>query len=225
MPASAVLRARQGWAQTLERLIRVIHAPQFPDVGADMLVTRESDWQRGARTARTPAFGVAVITYLVAAWVVSAATSPRSTEGPTPGGTGITPPTGLTTVPGSSSGSGLTDASDGPASADVRVDPQYFANLQKVLGDLDGQASQDRPRDQHYGFGGQSLGPAPGPAEPVDGQPPDAPAPDTAPDPQSSSPTTALPNRQQPPPSDAPAPATAPGPPTAGSPDGQPPVH
>ncbi|MEZ0054091.1 hypothetical protein ABIA30_005131 [Mycobacterium sp. MAA66] len=230
--ASTVLFVRQDLAQPLARLIRVIQAPRIPDVGADMLVTcHESVWQRGARMARTPAFGLAVITYLAAAGVVSAAISPLLAEGPAAGGAGPAPPMGLNIVPVSSSGSGLTGASGGPASADVRVDPHYLANLQKVFGDLGGPVVAPRPRDQHYGFGDEPRGPAPGPVEsvsvdapPPDAPPPDAPARDTAPDAQPGlAPTTALPSGQQsagPPPSSAPASATVPDPPASGDPNG-----
>ncbi|MGB8407433.1 MAG: hypothetical protein WCE30_25560, partial [Mycobacterium sp.] len=80
----------------------------------------------------------------------------------------------------------------------MRIDPRYFANLQKVLGNLDGQADHDRVSDQQHGFGQQSPGPSGGSAAPVDAQSPDAPPPATAADLQPSPPTTALPSGQQP---------------------------
>ncbi|WP_155926240.1 hypothetical protein [Mycolicibacterium sp. CBMA 234] len=226
-PASRALRARQAFAKTPERLIRLVQPPLFPDVGDDMLIKREPVAHLAARAARTPVLGLALITYLVAAWIVTAVTFPRSVEGPTAVGTGITDETILPIAPGIPPGSGLIHAADSVRPDDVRVDPRYFANLQTVLGNLDGQADHDRPIDQHHGFGQRLPGPAAGSAAPVDGQSPEAPAPATAADLQSGPPVTALPSGQQPDGASSPDPspsAAAPLPPPAGSPDAQQPA-
>lgn len=198
VPASAALRARRAFAKTPERLICLVQAPLFSDVGDDMLVKREPVGHLAARAARTPVLGLAVITYLVAAWIVNAVTLAGPVEGPTTVGTGFSHEAVPIVVPGIPPGSGLIHTADGTGPADVHVDPRYFANLQTVLGNLDGQADHDRPSDQHHGFGQQLPGPAAGSAVPVDGQSPDASAPASAADLQQSPLMTGLPSAQQP---------------------------
>jgi hypothetical protein len=133
------LGARRALTKMRQWLVRVNQAPRIPEV-ADMLVIRESVWQRGARMARSPAFGVAAVAYLVCAWVVvGAATSPPPADGSTAHNAGINPRTAPTAVSGSTSSSRRTEEPDGDA-PEVRIDPQFFAALEKTLSDLDKQA-------------------------------------------------------------------------------------
>jgi hypothetical protein len=133
-------------------------APRIPEV-ADMLVIGESVWQRGARMARSPAFGVAGVVYLVSAWVVvGAATSAPPADGSMAHNAGINPRTApttvpgraSTTVPGSAPSSWRTKEPDGVV-AGVHIDPQFFAALEKTLSDLDKQTDHDQLKYRQQG--------------------------------------------------------------------------
>lgn len=136
------LGARGALTKMRQWLVRVNQAPQVPEV-ADMLVIRESVWQRGARTARSPAFGVAAVEYLVCALVVvGAATYQPHADGSTAHIVGINPRTAPTAVSGTTSSSRRVEEPDGDA-PQVHIDPQSFASLEKTLSDLDKQAHDD----------------------------------------------------------------------------------
>jgi hypothetical protein len=125
-------------------------APRIPEV-ADMLVIGESVWQRGARMARSPAFGVAGVVYLVSAWVmVGAATSAPPADGSMAHNAGINPRTASTTVSGRTPSSWRTEEPDGVA-AGVHIDPQFFTALEKTLSDLDKQADHDQLKYRQQG--------------------------------------------------------------------------
>lgn len=155
------LGARRALIKMRQWLVRV--NPQIPEV-ADMLVIRESVWQRGARAARSPAFGVAAVEYLICALVVVGAAHPPPADGSTPppadGSTahivGINPRTAPTAVSGSTSVSGRASSSrraeepDGDAPK-VHIDPQSFAALEKALSELDKQAHHDQLKYRKQG--------------------------------------------------------------------------
>src|SRR3984957_8757961 len=196
-------------------------APRIPEV-ADMLATGESVWQRGARMARSPAFGVAGVVYLVSAWVVvGAATSPPPADGSTAHNAGINPRTASTTVSGTRPSSSRTEEPDRVA-AGVHIDPQFFAALEKTFSDLDNEADHDQLKYRQQG-GGEATPPA---------DQSDAPGSDTS-VPEASAvappgPAVANPNGQTPdaPASDASVPeasAVAPPGPAVANPKGQPP--
>jgi hypothetical protein len=138
-----VLGARRASTRMRQWLVRMNQAPRIPEV-ADLLVTQELVWQRGARMVRSPAFGVAAAAYLVYAWVVfGAPTSPPTADGSTAHNADIDPRTALTTVSGSEPSLGHTELPDGFA-PEGHIDPQFFAALQKTLGDLDQQGGHDQ---------------------------------------------------------------------------------
>ena len=126
-----------------QRLVRMNQAPRIPE-GADLLVTRESVWQRGARMVRSPAFGVAAAAYLVCAWVLfGAPTSPHTADGSPAHNADIDPRTARATVSGSKPSLGRTEAPNGLA-PEGHIDPQFFAALQKTLSDLDQQGGHEQ---------------------------------------------------------------------------------
>jgi hypothetical protein len=144
------LDARRALIKVRRWLVRVNQPPRLPEV-ADMLVIRESVWQRGAYMARTPAFGVAAVSYLVCAWVVvGAATSPPPADGSTAHNAGINPRTARTAVSGSTLSSRRTEERDGVA-PEVHIDPQFFAALEKTLSDLDKQTDHDQLKYRQQG--------------------------------------------------------------------------
>jgi hypothetical protein len=144
------LGARRALTKMRQWLVRVNQAPQIPEV-ADMLVVRESVWQRGARTARSPAFAVAAVEYLICALVVvGAATYPPPADGSTAHIVGINPRTAPTAVSGSTSSSRRAEEPDGDAPK-VHIDPQSFAALEKTLSDLDKQAHHDQLKYRQQG--------------------------------------------------------------------------
>jgi hypothetical protein len=137
------LGARRTSTKMRQRLVRMNQAPRIPEV-ADLLVTRELVWQRGARMVRSPAFGVAAAAYLVCAWLVfGAPTSPPTADGSPAHNADIDPRTARTTVSGSKPSLGHTEAPNGLA-PEGHIDPQFFAALQKTLGDLDQQGGHDQ---------------------------------------------------------------------------------
>jgi hypothetical protein len=122
---------------------RMKQAPRIPEV-ADLLVTRESVWQRGARMVRSPAFGVAAAAYLVCAWAVfGAPTSPPTADGSTAHDADINPRTARTADSGRTPSLGHPEAPNGLA-PEAHIDPQFFTALQKTLGDLDQQGGHDQ---------------------------------------------------------------------------------
>lgn len=227
--ALATRRAVEGMRQ---RVIRTIHASRIPELVVSMLADSAPPRQWGVRTARTPAFSVGVITCLVSAGVAGAAAPASPTDGPGPRGIGITRPAAFATVSGSSLGSRLTSGqqpltgaaplgdvhSENPEdpgpdrpldSRGVTDDPQ----LEQALIELDKQADLDQLMWQQRGLEQPPALPAAGPPAALpDGQAPAAPAPATAPAPQSGPPTV-TPSDEKPagaPAPDAPAPATTP---------------
>ena len=154
--AATALGAGQASTKIRQWLVRE-QEPRIPEV-ADMLVTGESVWQRGARMARSPAFCVAGVVYLVSAWVVvGAATSAPPADGSMAHNAGINPRTASTTVPRSTPSSWRTEEPDGVAAgvhgvaAGVHIDPQFFAALEKTLSDLDKQADHDQLKYRQQG--------------------------------------------------------------------------
>jgi hypothetical protein len=143
------LGARRALTKMRQWLVRVNQAPQIPEV-ADMLVIRESVWQRGARAARSPAFGVAAVEYLICALVVVGAAHPPPADGSTAHIVGINPRTAPTAVSGSTSSSRRAEEPDGDAPK-VHIDPQSFAALEKTLSDLDKQAHHDQLKYRQQG--------------------------------------------------------------------------
>jgi hypothetical protein len=144
------LGARRALTKMRQFLVRVNQAPQIPEV-ADMLVIRESVWQRGARTARSPAFSVAAVEYLICALVVvGAAAYPPPADGSTAHIVGINQRTAPTAVSGSTSSSRRAEEPDGDA-PNVHIDPQSFAALEKTLSDLDKQAHNDHVKYRQQG--------------------------------------------------------------------------
>jgi len=133
-----------------QRLVRMNQAPRIPE-GADLLVTRESVWQRGARMVRSPAFGVAAAAYLICAWVLfGAPTSPHTADGSPAHNADIDPRTARATVSGSKPSLGHTEAPNGLA-PEGHIDPQFFGALQKTLSDLDQQGGHDQPQYPQQG--------------------------------------------------------------------------
>jgi hypothetical protein len=155
------LGARRALLKMRQWLVRVNQAPQIPEF-ADMLVIRESVWQRGARTARSPVFGVAAVEYLICALVVvgaaaypshadgSAAKYPPPAEGSTAHIVGINTRTAPIVVSGSTSSSRRAEEPDGDAPK-VHIDPQSFAALEKALSDLDKPAHHDQLKYRQQG--------------------------------------------------------------------------
>ena len=152
--AATALGAHRASTKIRQWLVRE-QAPRIPEI-ADMLVIHESPWQRGARMARSPAFGVAGVAYLVSAWVVvGAATSPPPADGSTAHNAGINPRTASTAVSGTRPHGGvrrswLTEEPDGVA-AGVHIDPQFFAALEETLSGLDKQADHDQLKYRQHG--------------------------------------------------------------------------
>jgi hypothetical protein len=131
-------------------LVRVNQAPQIPEV-TGMLFIRESVWQRGARTARSPAFGVAAVEYLICALVVvGAAAYPPPADGSTAHIVDVSPRPVSTAFSGSTSSSRRAEEPDGDAPK-VHIDPQSFAALEKTLSDLDKQAHHDHVKYRQQG--------------------------------------------------------------------------
>lgn len=136
VPRDALIsRARHVVAASRERLTRESRAPRIPELGTDLFVSREPRWQWCLRGARTPAFGIAVIAYLIGAWIVVGATSPPPTKGSTTGDTDIIPRTALVAVPDSPSGSGGTAGTNG-LTPNVDIDAKFFNGMQKVVDGL-----------------------------------------------------------------------------------------
>lgn len=134
-----IARARHAMVATRERLTRESPAPRIPELGTDLLVSPEPRWQWCLRTARTPAFGVAVSAYLVGACIFAGATSPSPTKGSTGDtdtdtDTGIIPRTALV-APDSPSGSGGTAGTNG-LSPTFNIDAPFFDGMQNVVNRL-----------------------------------------------------------------------------------------
>jgi hypothetical protein len=168
------LGARRVSTKMRQWLVRVNLVPRIPEVAdvevADTQVICESVWQRGARIAGSPAFGVAAAACLVCAWVVfGEPTRQPPADGPTAHGAGINPRTAHPRVSGSAPSSRHTEVPHGDA-PDVHIDSQFLATLEKTFSDLDRQAGHYQPKHQEPG------GDEPGPLA----NQTDAPASDTA---------------------------------------------
>jgi hypothetical protein len=147
---ATVLGARRALSKLRQWALRTSPVLRIPDV-ADMLVIHESVWQRGARMAATPAFGVATVAYLVGAVVVvGAMSSPTPTDGPTTHNAGIDPLTAPAAVSDGASSSRRPDEREDAVPA-LHIDPQSFAALQRTLSDLDKQADQGQPKYRQQG--------------------------------------------------------------------------
>lgn len=113
----------------------------------DMLVVTESVGQQCLRLARMPAFGAIIVGYFLSASVIVGSTSDPApaNESPTAHDVGISPVTAPTVRTATASVPRTNERPTGDAPPEVRIDPQFLARLQKVLGSLDDQAGQDQP--------------------------------------------------------------------------------
>lgn len=192
-----------------QKVTRVIHAPRVLEFGVGLVAARAWVWQSGARAVRTPAFGVALITCLISAGVVTAALSPRPPGQPPAHGNSLTPQAPSETVSGTSSGSQfdirkqppngdvpqtgsapphnvLPQISEGP-DHDLSLDIQGLPpappdpDLEAALSDLDKRADFDQSMRQQHGLDQRPPVPTAGPSAALpDGQAPDAPPPATS---------------------------------------------
>jgi hypothetical protein len=117
----------------------------------DMLAG-ESAWQQGARVVRTPAFGAAAIAYLASAWIAVGAMgpSPSPEEPPTARNAGTNPRNAPIAVLGTAPGMVPHQESDATPTA-TEIDPQFFANLQRVMDGINERAGYSGPGNSRQG--------------------------------------------------------------------------
>ena len=142
-----------------------------------MVAAPESMAHVGARLARTPVVGVAIIAYLAGAFIVigSEGSSPAR-EVPAAHDAGVVPSAAPPVRAKTSNAPHIDDGTTRDEPPAEQIDPQFLAGLQKVLDGLDEQAGQDRPRPAP-----QDADQSPSPAAQPDTPASDTTVPSTAP--------------------------------------------